>query len=199
MEVDRFDMDGDVELTMIHVYIDVQKCDFRGGDVPGELDGISTVEAFKELGEGFGTMRPEEENIIDKTQPEAGFLDSGVKEILFKESHEQVGIGRGHTGAHGGFLNLEVMSGVKGEMVVGEDKLGKLVKELSGWQGVGRAFIEEVLLGRVTMGVKDIGVEGSDINSRHDGVGKKRHGERSNDIKEMVSVFYVGGEGFDPL
>jgi hypothetical protein len=30
-------------------------------------------------------------------------------------------------------LNLEVMFGVKGEMVVGEDKLGKLDKELSGW------------------------------------------------------------------
>ena len=56
-----------------------------------------------------------------------------MKEILFKESHEQVGIGRGHTGAHGGFLNLEVMSGVKGEMVVGQDKLGELDKELSGW------------------------------------------------------------------
>jgi len=42
-----------------------------------------------------------------------------VKEILFKETHEQVGIGRGHTGAHGGSLNLEEMFGVEGEMVVG--------------------------------------------------------------------------------
>ena len=58
LEVAVFDMDGGVELTMIHMYIDVQKCDFGGGDVPGELDGISTVEAFKELGEGFGTMWP---------------------------------------------------------------------------------------------------------------------------------------------
>ena len=30
-------------------------------------------------------------------------------------------------------LNMEVMSGVKGEMVVGEDKLGELDKELSRW------------------------------------------------------------------
>ena len=35
--------------------------------------------------------------------------------------------------AHGSSLNLEVMSGVTGEMIVGEDKLGKLDKELSGW------------------------------------------------------------------
>ena len=56
LEVGRFDMDGGVELTMIHTYIDVQKCDFGGGGVPGELDRIAAVEAFKELGEGVGTM-----------------------------------------------------------------------------------------------------------------------------------------------
>ena len=96
--------------------------------MPGELDGIAATEAFKELGEGVGTVRPKEENVINKTQPEAGFLDSVVKKILFKETHEQVGIGMGH----GNSLNLEVMFGVKGEMVVGEDKLSKLDKELSG-------------------------------------------------------------------
>jgi hypothetical protein len=51
--------------------------------VPGESDGIVVVEAFKEPGEGVGTMRPKEENVIDKTQPEAGFVNSRVKEILF--------------------------------------------------------------------------------------------------------------------
>ena len=49
--------------------------------MPGELDGIAAVEAFKELGEGVGSMGPKKENVIDKTQPEAGFLDSRVKEI----------------------------------------------------------------------------------------------------------------------
>ena len=33
-------------------------------------------------------MKPKEENIIDKTQPVAGFFESGVKEIPFKETHE---------------------------------------------------------------------------------------------------------------
>ena len=101
--------------------------------MPDELDGIAAVEVFKELGEGVRTMRPKEENVIDKKQPEAGFLKSRVKEILFEETHEQVCIGRGHTCAHGGSLNLEVMSGVKGEIVVDEGKLGELDKELSGW------------------------------------------------------------------
>jgi hypothetical protein len=101
-----FDMDGGVEMTLIQSYIDIQKCDFGGGGVPGELDGIAAVEAFKELGEGVGTMRPNEENVIDKMQPEARFLESGVKDILFKETHEQVGIGRGHMCADGSSHNL---------------------------------------------------------------------------------------------
>ena len=88
--------------------------------MPGELDGIAAVEAFKkELGEGVGSMGPKKENVIDETQPEAGFLDSGVKEILFKETYEQVSIGEDHLCAHGSSLYLEVMLlGVKGEMVV---------------------------------------------------------------------------------
>ena len=113
-------MDRSVEMIVIQVHINAQKCDFGGGgDMPSEFDGIVTVEAFKEPGKGVGTMRLKEENVIDETQPEAGFLDSRVKEILFKEIQEQVGIGRGHTSAHGGSLNLEEMFGVEGEMVVG--------------------------------------------------------------------------------
>ena len=75
LEVGRFDMDRGVELTMIHTYINVQKCDFGGGGVPGELDGIAAVEAFKELGEGVGTMGPQEENVINKSQPEVSWAD----------------------------------------------------------------------------------------------------------------------------
>ena len=41
---------------------------------------------------------------------------------------------------------------------------------------MGRAFVEDVFQGRETMGVGDVGVEGSEIISRHDGVGRKRHG-----------------------
>ena len=48
--------------------------------------------------------------------------------------------------------------------------------------GVGSAFVEEVSQGRETMGVRDVCVEESDINSRHDGVGRKRHEERSYDL-----------------
>ena len=116
LEVGWRDMNGGAELTLIHTYINFLKCDFGGECMLDELDGIVS---FKELGMGVWTMGSKEENFIDKTQPEGGYLDSGVKEILFKETHEQVGIGRGHTGAHGGSINLEVMSGVKGEMVVG--------------------------------------------------------------------------------
>jgi hypothetical protein len=46
------------------------------------------------------------------------------------------------------------------------------------------------------MGVGDVGIEGSDINSRHEGVGGKGHDERPNNLEEKF-VFYVGGEGFE--
>ena len=48
-------------------------------------------------------------------------------------THEQIGIGGGHTGVHGHAFDLEIMMGVEGEVVVGEDKLGQFDKELSGW------------------------------------------------------------------
>ena len=100
--------------------------------MPSDFDRIATVEAFEKLGEGVGTMRQEEEDVTDEMQPEAGLLESGVKEVLFKEPHEQVSIGTGHLCSHNSSLDLEVMLGVKGEVVVGVDEL---VKEYSGGRG----------------------------------------------------------------
>jgi hypothetical protein len=71
LEVGGFDMERGVEMTLTQVCINVQK---RGESVPSDLDGITVVEAFKQLGEGIGTMRPKEQNVIDD-----GFLESGVK------------------------------------------------------------------------------------------------------------------------
>ena len=73
LEVGRFDMDGGLELTMIHMYIDVQKCEFGGGGVPGELDGIAAFEAFKDLGERVGTLRPKRKISLIKRSQRLGF------------------------------------------------------------------------------------------------------------------------------
>ena len=51
-----------------------------------------------------------------------------IKEILLKIAHEQDVV----MGAHGCAFVLDIVTGVKGEVVVGEDKLGKLDKELNG-------------------------------------------------------------------
>ena len=56
LEVGSFDVDGGVEMTLIQVYIDVQKHDLGGGSVPSELDGVPAFEAFKELGSGVRVM-----------------------------------------------------------------------------------------------------------------------------------------------
>ena len=47
--------------------------------MPSELDGVVVIEVLKKLDEGFGTMRSEEEDIMNKTQPEAGLLQSRMK------------------------------------------------------------------------------------------------------------------------
>ena len=56
--------------------------------------------------------------VVDKPQPEAGFIGFGVKEFLFKVAYEQVSIGGGHKGAHGRAFDLEAMMVVEGEVVV---------------------------------------------------------------------------------
>jgi hypothetical protein len=85
-------------------------------------------------------MRPEEKHVISKTQSEAGILKRGLKEILFKEAYEHDGIGMGHAYTHGGYLDLKVMLGVKGEIVENEDELSKLY----GKEWGGTMFVKEV-------------------------------------------------------
>ena len=57
--VGGFDVDRGAEMTMVNMDISVQKSDMGGGNVPGEVDGIRTVELFKEISEGVGPMGPE--------------------------------------------------------------------------------------------------------------------------------------------
>ena len=54
--VGRFDVHRSAEMTMFNTDIDVQKSDMGGGSVSGEVDGMLTVELFKEIGERVGPM-----------------------------------------------------------------------------------------------------------------------------------------------
>ena len=47
-------------------------------------------------------------------------------------------------GAHGRTFDLEEMSGVQEEILVGKDKLCELEEELSGWLVVGRVLVQEI-------------------------------------------------------
>ena len=46
-------------MTVVDAHIKVQKIYMGGGNVPGEVDGIATVELFKEISKGVGSMGPE--------------------------------------------------------------------------------------------------------------------------------------------
>ena len=56
--VSGFNMDRGAEMTMVDADTDTQKSDMGGGSVPGEMDGIVTVELFKESSEGLKPMGP---------------------------------------------------------------------------------------------------------------------------------------------
>ena len=59
--------------------------------------------------------------------------------------------------AHGCAIDLEEMSGVSGEVVLGKDKLCELEEEMSGWLGVGRALVQ-MFQGREAMGMGNVSV-----------------------------------------
>ena len=47
--VGGFDVDRAAEMTVVNMDINVQESDMRGGNVPGEVDGIPIAELFKEI------------------------------------------------------------------------------------------------------------------------------------------------------
>ena len=47
-----FNVNRGAEMTMVDTDIDVQKSDMGGGNVPGKVDRIPTVELFKESNKG---------------------------------------------------------------------------------------------------------------------------------------------------
>jgi hypothetical protein len=49
-------------------------------------------------------------------------------------------------------------------------------------------FVKKMFQVIETMGMGDVGVKGSDINSRHDGVGRGGHREEPYDLKEIVGI-----------
>ena len=51
------------------------------------LDRITAIELLKRTVKELGPLRPEVEDVINKTQPETGLLKNRMKKALFKESH----------------------------------------------------------------------------------------------------------------
>ena len=66
--VGGFDVDRGAEMTVVNTDIDIQKSDLGGGDVPGEVDRILTVELFKESSKGIRPLVPELEYVINEPQ-----------------------------------------------------------------------------------------------------------------------------------
>ena len=55
----------------------------------------------------------------------------------------------------------------------------------------GRISAWELLIDREAVGMRNVGVNGRDINDGKQGVGKEGNGEGTKDCEEMVGVFDV--------
>ena len=104
------------------MFVDIKESDMEVGDGPGKSDGVVTIEALKEKKKGIMTMSPRQEDIINKPEPKVRFRVFWVQEVLLQGYHEEIGIGGGNPGCA---LNLKVMEGVEGEVVVGKDEVSE--------------------------------------------------------------------------
>ena len=55
------------------------------------LDRVVTVEGFKEKEKGIIAMNPQQEDIINKSEPKVS-LESSEFEVLFQGSHQEISI-----------------------------------------------------------------------------------------------------------
>ena len=84
------------------------------------------------------TMSPQQEDIINKTEPKVRFRVFEVQEVLLQRSHEEISIGGSHPGSHDHALNLKILVRVEGEVVVGKDEVSEGYKEMCSRAGGGR-------------------------------------------------------------
>lgn len=166
--IGRFDVDVGLEEAFLQADFHIQEDDAVGGGLPSEFKVGKILERLEEGLKFGGGVSPDEENVINIAEPAEGFRGLSVEEGFLQASHEQVGIGGGHTGSHGRSLDLEVVLAGTLEVVFFQYKLAKLEKEGCGWFGVFGSGTKEMFKGGQAMGMGNVGVEGGGIHSDKD-------------------------------
>ena len=95
-----------------------------GADGPGKSDRVVTIEALKEKEKGIMTMSPQQKD-VNTPEPKVKFRVFWVQEVLLQKSHEEISIGGGQPSFNGCALNLKVIEGVKGEVVVSKEEVSE--------------------------------------------------------------------------
>ena len=119
-----FDVDRYAEVRLVNKDVNIQEGDMGRGDGPGKSDRVATIEALREEVKGIMTMSPQQEDIINKPEPKVRFR------VLLQGSYEEISVGWDFVGTHGCALNLKVMEGVEGDVVVGKDEVSE------GYEGI---------------------------------------------------------------
>ena len=91
-----------------------------GGDGPGKMDRVVTIEELKEKEKGIMARSSQQEDVVNKPETKVRF-----RIFWFMKSSSRVPIGGDHPGSHGCPINLKVMEGVKGEILVSKDDVSK--------------------------------------------------------------------------
>ena len=68
--VSGFEVDRGVKTLLVNKYVNIKESDMRGGDGSSKSDRVVTVEAFKEKEKGIVTMSPQQEDVINKPDPD---------------------------------------------------------------------------------------------------------------------------------
>ena len=68
-----FFVDGSAEARLVNKDVNIQEVDMERVDSPSKSDRVASIEALKEKDKGIMTMRPQQEDVINKPEPKVRF------------------------------------------------------------------------------------------------------------------------------
>lgn len=150
--------------------------------------GAGGVEGLKKGGEAVRAMAPDNEDVIDESPPTVGQESLVRKKVCLQFPHKKIGIRGGHASTHGGPARLVVVPVAKSEVIVSQDKFGKLDEEVGAGFGVRRSPVQVSLNGCQSQVMRDVSIERCGVNGHEQDVIGERCGYGSEAFEEVTSV-----------
>ena len=103
-------------------------------------------------------MCPNQEHVVNVPPPREWLLWMRLQKALFQATHEDICLGRGHSGPHGGAMYLQVVGAIESEIICIEDGVDKAAQIFCRriWDGPG---VEEIFTCLDAFLVGDVGIK----------------------------------------